>query len=202
MDQIETIKKLLGKYSKAVEQNDKVRRDDLYEQIMNLGKKLKVQLKTLDPDVKKEARLILSEISIIFDDHEAQLNKLFTKSNGKAKESSEKQEGLNKFSSNDQYLVESKKLSKNTTEILKKSMVDIEKSLEIGKEGLEILVDDNKKLSIVTNNLDKIQEESSQGLKLLTRFTKRLYTDKLIGLFICLIICLIVLILLFKYNII
>lgn len=196
MEDISQIKKLLEKYSMANESGDKDKRDMLYQKIIELERKLRSNISLLPKDLRKEARLTLDEIAITIDNNAIQKEKLFAKSKNPTK--------IKRYepSTNDQYLEESKKISKKTTQILTESMVDIDKSLDIGKAGLEIIVEDNKKISNVSENLDKIQEESSIGLKILTRFTKRLYTDKIIMLGVCMIICLIVLIILFKYNII
>lgn len=103
---------------------------------------------------------------------------------------------------NDEMLHSAKTTSKNTTESLKKSLEMLVESKDIGDNSLITIDLDNKKLEKVKRNLDEIESDSKIAQKLLTRFVKRLYTDKLILCFIVIVVLLIVIIVLIKYNII
>ena len=103
---------------------------------------------------------------------------------------------------NQELIVESKYQSAKTTENLKKSLKELEEAKELGENSLITIKIDNEKLDKVNQNLEEIQTEAQISVKILTRFSKKIFTDKLIILFSFLVLCTIVLVILIKKNII
>jgi hypothetical protein len=103
---------------------------------------------------------------------------------------------------NDEMLHSATVTSKQTTVALKQSLQKLTECEEIGNSALATIDLDKAKLEKVNANLDTIESDSKIAQKLLTRFVKRLYTDKLILCFVVIVVLLIVVIVLMKCDII
>jgi hypothetical protein len=193
---IAKLNNLLTKYYDAVETGSSKTQEKIYHEFLELKKVLKPNIDSLSNEDRKTYKLICSEFRIMAD--EEKRNKLF--------------DGMNKFHSksktsnvpktNDEYLNEAKQISANTTKKLKDSLTQLEEAKNIGGDALIEIEIDNKKIQNINNKLDQIESDSKIATKLITRFFKRLYTDKLIIAFVFIIMCLIVIIFLFKYDVI
>jgi hypothetical protein len=99
-------------------------------------------------------------------------------------------------------LIEAKQTTLNTTQILQNSLQQLNQATEIGNHAIITINMDSSIIENTNNNLDNIQSESNIAIRLLTRFAKNIYTDKLIIMFVLIIVCAIAIILLYKYKII
>lgn len=91
--------------------------------------------------------------------------------------------------SNDGMLTDASNKSKQTTNLLKEGLNDINESQAIAEEVAVTLQGDREKIKRITHNLDEVESDLEIGQKLLTRFIKRLYTDKIVIGLTCLIAC-------------
>lgn len=192
----EVIKKLddlVNKYYDALEAGNKKKQEKIYNQYLELKKEAKTNLNSLSKSDRKTYKMVCSEFRVISSEEER--NKLFEGINKSQSQSK-------KLQSNDEYLNEAKNMASDTTKVLKKSLQELEEATEIGNEALVTIKIDDDKLNNINNKMDEIQSDSKIAMKLITRSLKRLYTDKLILLFIFIVVSLIIIILLFKYKII
>lgn len=192
-EKIKKIEELLNKYYDALESNNLINQEKIYKKFVLLKKELKPELGSLSDFDKKTYKLVCSEFRIM--SNADKRNKLFegiVKSNSKRKT----------LRTNDDYLTEAKQTSTSTTLVLKKSLQEIEEAKEIGDEAIKIMVIDEEKFKKINIKIDEIDSDSKIAMKLMTRFVKRFYTDKLIMLFTFIVISLITIIILFKYKII
>lgn len=190
---IKKLDELLTKYYDALESNNKKKQEKIYNEYLEVKRELKANLELLSKAERQMYKMVCSEFRVMSNEQER--NKLFegiNKSQSKAKT----------LETNDNYLNEAKKVSSNTTKILKKSLEELEETKNIGTEAMITINIDNDKLQNINNKMDEIQSDSKIAMKLITGFAKRLYTDKMIMLFTFIIVCLTVVIILFKYKII
>jgi len=191
---IKKLDELLSKYYEALESGNIKKQEKIYNEYLEIKRELKPILNSLSKSDRQTYKMVCSEFRVMSSEEER--NKLF--------------EGINKSQSktpqtpktNNDYLNEAKKVTTNTTTILKKSLEELEEAKNIGTEAMITINIDNDKLQNINNKMDAIQSDSKIAMRLITSFAKRLYTDKLIMLFTFIIICLIVIIILFKYKII
>lgn len=180
---------IMERYSRAVEK----KRDTAKLEKKFYDKKNEVleKISSYNKTDKKQFRLLFDEFDIL-----VERKKLF----GDRDIDDDIETG--KKMGNNEMLHSAKTTSKNTTESLKKSLQKMVECEEMGNEALVKLDIDKKKLQKVDANLDEIESDSKIAQKLLTRFLKRLYTDKLLLSFIIIIFLLIIIIVLIKYHII
>jgi hypothetical protein len=190
---IEKIDSLLNKYYDAMEKADKRKQEKIYTDFLQVKKEIKANFDSLSKSERKTYRMISSEFRVL--SNEEARAKLFSGADNKESEPK-------KLKTNDEYLSSAKNTASNTTKILKNSLQELEQANEIGAHALSIIQADGEKLKNVNNGLDSIQSDGKIAMKLITRSLKRLYTDKLILLFIFIIVCLIAVIVFYKYDII
>ena len=107
-----------------------------------------------------------------------------------------------KPTTNDGMLREAQIISKETTQKLKENLSKLNECEQIGTESMIIIKIDNEKLEKINETVDHIDTELQISQKLLNRFLKRIFTDKLIWCFVCIIALVIIVIVLAKYQII
>ena len=139
---------------------------------------------------KKTFKLVCSEFVVLTHQYE----KKYLVDGHKTREQSE-------LKTSDDLLREATDTTKKTTQMLKSSMQDLHNSVEIGQDALITISIDNDKLANINTKLDTIDSDAKIAGRLITRFSKRLYTDKLIISFVIIIVCLIIIMILFKYDI-
>ncbi len=189
-DILDKLDNIFIKYNKAIDTGNIKKQHKYYDEYILLKKEIKPSLETLTKSERKTYKIICAEFRIL--SNETEREKLF----------GNKKNYVFKSTSNNEYLNESKKISSNTTNVLKKSLEELEEAKNIGSDAMVILEIDNEKIKNATNKMDTIQSDSQIAMKMITSTMKRLYTDKLIIMFTFIIICLIIIIVLFKYNII
>jgi hypothetical protein len=151
--------------------------------------KIKTNMKEYDRETRKEIRLCISEYestrdsSLLFELHEKEI-------------------GESKLKTNDELLTDAQATSKKTTQQLKEGLSKLNECEQIGTESMITIKIDNEKLKKINETVDHIDTDLQISQKLLNRFLKRIYTDKLIWCFLCIIILLIIVIVLAKYQII
>ena len=190
---IKKIDDLLNKYYDALETGNKKKQEKIYNEYLELKKQVKANLGSLSKSDRKTYKIVSSEFRILSSEEER--NKLFEGINKSQSQSK-------KLQTNDEYLNEAKNITSNTTKALKQSLQQLEEAKEIGNGALITIKIDGDKINNINNKMDEIQSDSKIAMKLITRSFKRLYTDKLIMLFIFIVVSLIIIILLFKYKII
>jgi hypothetical protein len=190
---IENLTKILEKILDTYEKNKDPA--ELINKFIILKKEINLNLKKYDKNDIKKFKDICSEFKNI--QNSEYRKELFKKIDEESYCSNEL-----KYCSNDEILEKSKNISTNTTSTLKTCLNELVESDNMAQSAVIIINLDNDKIITINNNLDQIQSDITIARKLLTRFTKRLSTDKLIWLFLSIIIILIVLIILFKYGII
>lgn len=193
MNNIQNLEILLEKYYYALETANFKKQKKIYEKYLLSKREIKSNIDLLSKKDKNKLKIISSEFRILSNEEER--NKLFY---GIKKT----QANTNNFTTNDDYIKESKQLSSNTTSTLRKSLQELEESKQIADECMVQINIDNDKLNNINENVDQTQSDGKIAIKIITQSLKRLYTDKLIILFTFIIVSLIAIILLFKYKII
>jgi DNA repair exonuclease SbcCD ATPase subunit len=89
---------------------------------------------------------------------------------------------------NSQVLSEAARITDRATEQLRGAARQVEESKQIGKAITETLEADREKITKTRKNLERMNEEMDTANKLLTRFIKKLYTDKIIIAFTFIIV--------------
>ena len=141
-----------------------------------------------DKKTRKEIRLWISEYETSRD------SALLFESQGKHNEE--------KPATNNELLVDASATSKKTTQELKISLAELHQCEVIGQDAIITIENDNKKIKGIDKKIEEINTDAQMAQKLLNRFMKKIYTDKLIWCFLCIIALLIVIIVLAKYHII
>eukprot|EP01138_Halocafeteria_seosinensis_P003774 gb/GECG01003859.1/.p1 GENE.gb/GECG01003859.1/~~gb/GECG01003859.1/.p1 ORF type:complete len:272 (+),score=32.47 gb/GECG01003859.1/:1-816(+) len=103
-----------------------------------------------------------------------------------ANANSERKPGQSK---NEHLLGRAQDVAQDTTHKLREGLNDVRQTNAQANEVAITLHEDRETISRVTKNLDDIESDLEISQKLLTRFIKRLYTDKIIIAFTCLIVC-------------
>lgn len=188
---IEKLEITFSKYNNALDTGNKKKQNIFFNEYLELKKEIKPIFNTLTKNERKTYKIICAEFRIL--SNEIKREKLF---DGK------KNTGSSKLNFNREYLKESKKISSNTTNVLKNSLIELGEAKGIAENSIEILEIDNNKIKNANDKMDDIQTDSHIAMRLITSTMKRLYTDKLIIMFTFIIICLIIIILLFKYKVI
>ena len=101
---------------------------------------------------------------------------------------------------NDTILKKAKSESKKTTQKLRQGLTELNEAKAIGDESQIVIEIDNKKLEKIGGNIEQINSESQLANKRISRFLKRIYTDKIILSFIFLIFVAIGVIMYLKYS--
>ena len=150
MSNIQKLDALLTKYYDTLESGNKKKQEIIYNEYLELKHEIKLSIDSLSKTDKNFFKTICSEFRILSNEEER--NKLFhgiKKSQLKSK----------KFNSNDDYLKESKTISSNTTDTLRKSLQELKEAENIGNEVIVQINIDNDKINNVNQNLDQIQSD-------------------------------------------
>lgn len=94
-----------------------------------------------------------------------------------------------RYAGNDELLDRATDTHKDTTKQLRNALGELVQADEVADATLVTLEEDRKRLEKVDHRMDEIQGDLALSNQLITRFVKRLYTDKIIILFTCLIVC-------------
>jgi hypothetical protein len=188
---LDNLEKCLNRFCKSIKTKDKTRQDDSIKKFIELKNNIRQKFSNYSSDDKLRFKYICAEFKIV--SNEEAINKLFERFDI---------EDPKVPNNNDSILKEAKEVSSTTTSNLRRSMEDLQRCREIAEEA-QITIDmDNTKIQHINKHIDEIQSDAQIAGKLITRFIKRLYTDKLILMFIFIIMCLIIIIVLIKFKII
>jgi len=88
---------------------------------------------------------------------------------------------------NDGYLDRATEINRNTTQQLLDGLRIVEETRQIGQTTVETLEDNKDKIKKINHNLDETQGELKLANTLMTRFLKRIATDKVIIAFTTLV---------------
>lgn len=88
---------------------------------------------------------------------------------------------------NDTLLAAAKRGARTTTQTLQDGLASLRQAEETGRAAAETLVQDNDRLHRANEHVDVVQSEAHLANKIITRFAKRMYTDKLLKLFACVV---------------
>ncbi len=88
---------------------------------------------------------------------------------------------------NDGYLDRASEINRNTTQQLLDGLRIVEETRQIGQTTVETLEDNKDKIKKINHNLDETQGELKLANTLMTRFLKRIATDKVIIAFTTLV---------------
>lgn len=169
-------------HNKSVEQTEKKIDEIIIKIIINI----KTNIKLYDRKTRNEIKLCIAE---------------FETMRNRSKLIFDKDETSSQPKTNDEYLAKASMTTKNTTDELKSSLQKLEECRDIGNNAIITISIDNDRLARVRDRIDDIDSDLHIAHRLLTRFTKRLYTDKLIWCFVIIIIGLITIILLMNQDI-
>eukprot|EP01138_Halocafeteria_seosinensis_P003772 gb/GECG01003857.1/.p1 GENE.gb/GECG01003857.1/~~gb/GECG01003857.1/.p1 ORF type:complete len:264 (+),score=54.16 gb/GECG01003857.1/:1-792(+) len=92
-------------------------------------------------------------------------------------------------SKNDYLLNQATGTAKKTTEQLREGLHDVNQAKATADQVAVTLQEDREMIQNISRNVDEIESDLAISQKLLTRFIKRLYTDKIVIGFTCLIVC-------------
>lgn len=92
-------------------------------------------------------------------------------------------------SKNENLLNKADTTAKHTTQQLREGLHDVNQAQATAEEVAVTLHKDRETIQKISQNVDEIESDLQISQKLLTRFIKRLYTDKIVICFTCLIVC-------------
>lgn len=121
------------KYNKAINTGNIKKQHKYYDEYILLKKEIKPSLENLTKSERKTYKIICAEFRIL--SNETEREKLF----------GNKKNYVFTPTTNNQYLNQTKKKSSNTTNVLKKSLEELEEAKNIGSDAMVILEIDNEK---------------------------------------------------------
>lgn len=99
---------------------------------------------------------------------------------------------------NDRLLNEASGTARDTTAKLRQGLNDVQESQATAEQVALTLQEDREKIQNITHNLDEVESDLTISSRLVTRFMKRLYTDKIVIALTCLIACAVLAIIIYQ----
>jgi hypothetical protein len=193
-NELNNLEKYLQLFVKYVKYRDKIKQEVVANKFIKLKNDIRENIHSYSVDDKSKFKYLCAEFKLV--SNEKTRDKLFERYDHKNLEDSK---APNK---NISMLNKAKDVSSTTTSKLRRSMENLEQCREMAEEAQIIIDIDNNKIQNINNHVDEMQTDTKTAGRLITRFIKRLYTDKIIFMFIFIIVCLVLIILLSKFKII